>query len=235
MKEFLAVRGIAFQSVNVLEDDGLAQLRALGARSVPIVAKGEKFVFAQVIKDVVEFLELTEDTAPELSPAELMARYEGVMSAAIANTRQMPNESLQKVLPNRPRSYRVLMHHAFQIPTEFLDALAEKRPLEYEKLVGPPPADMVTSEDIASFGDAVQARFVEWWAGHGHSLDYSKPFEAYFGTTTLHEMLERTVWHSTQHVRQVQDLLAREGVEPEMPLGPEAIEKLPLTEKIWDE
>ena len=41
MKEFLAVRGIAFESINVLEDDGgMDKLRALGARSVPILTAG---------------------------------------------------------------------------------------------------------------------------------------------------------------------------------------------------
>ena len=56
MKEFLSVRGIEFESVNVLEDGGMDKLRALGARSIPIVARDGKFVFAQVIKDVVDFL-----------------------------------------------------------------------------------------------------------------------------------------------------------------------------------
>ena len=57
MKEYLSVRGIEFESVNVLDSTAaMAELRSLGARSVPVVAKGRDFVFAQVIKDVVEFL-----------------------------------------------------------------------------------------------------------------------------------------------------------------------------------
>ncbi len=232
----MAVRGIAFESINVLEDEGgMDKLRALGARSIPIVAKDGKFVFAQVIKDVVEFLELNEDTGPKLSPAQLAERYDRVLTAAVASVRQMPDDALEKELPNRPRSYRVLMHHMFQIPTEFLDSLAEQRVLAYEKLVAAPPATMTTSGDIADFGAALQQRFIAWWRDEGQSLDYGKPFEAYFGTTTLHEMLERTVWHSTQHVRQVQNLLEQQGIQPDDKLGPEAIEDLPLTEKVWDE
>ena len=46
----------------------MEDLKRLGAKSVPVVSKGDKFVFAQVIRDVVEFLELDEDPAPELSP-----------------------------------------------------------------------------------------------------------------------------------------------------------------------
>lgn len=235
MKEFLAVRGIAFESVNVLEDGGLDKLRAVGARSVPVVARAGKFVFAQVIKDVVEFLELDENTGPALSPAALAARYDQVLTAAVASVRQMPDSALGNMLPNRPRSWRVLMHHMFQIPTEFLDSLGQGRPLAYENLVAAPPKDMTTSAEIADFGEALHGRFNTWWQDSGSGLEYSAPYEAYFGTTTLHEMFERTVWHSTQHVRQVQSLLEREGIAPAMPLGLQVIEGLPLTEKVWDE
>ena len=48
-------------------------------------------------------------------------------------------------------------------------------------------------------------------------------------------MFERTVWHSTQHVRQVQSLLEQEGIAPTDMLGLDVIEGLPLTEKVWDE
>jgi glutaredoxin len=42
MKEFLIKRGVAFVSVNVLENkDAFAELAALGIRSVPIVRRGQ--------------------------------------------------------------------------------------------------------------------------------------------------------------------------------------------------
>jgi hypothetical protein len=68
----------------VLADEGgLEELRRLGARSVPVVSRGDQFVFAQVISDVVEFLGLDEKTGPALSPAELHARYDHVLATAI--------------------------------------------------------------------------------------------------------------------------------------------------------
>ena len=158
-----------------------------------------------------------------------------MLTAAVATVRQMPDGALANTLPNRPRSWRVLMHHVFQIPTEFLDALAEDRVLAYENLVAGPPADMATSAAIAAFGEALRRRFADWWREGGRDLDFSRPFHAYFGETTLHEMFERTVWHSTQHVRQVQSLLQQAGIAPDDPLGPEAIRGLPLTDRVWDE
>ena len=212
----------------------MAKLQALGARSVPVVSKGDKFVFAQVIKDVVDFLELEDDTAPELPPEALAARYDGILETAVRLTRQMPDARLEDELPNRPRSWRVLMHHVFQIPVAFLDMEETGETLTYETMVAPPPDDMTTSADIARFGEAVRARFQDWWAG-ANGGDFSGDVPTYFGATSRHEMLERTVWHSTQHVRQVASLLQQAGVTPDRPLTAADIENLPLTDAVWDE
>jgi hypothetical protein len=212
----------------------MAQLRALGARSVPIVSRGQEYVFAQVISDVVNFLELDEETGPVLSPEALTARLSKNLLAAIRFVRQMPDTELERELPNRPRSWRVLMHHVFQIPVAFLEFEESGKVMEYQNLVAPPPEDMVTSESIAAFGETVLARFDNWSARVvGESFSHNVP--TYFGETSRHELLERTVWHSTQHTRQVASLLEQAGVDADRPLGPADIEGLPLTDTIWDE
>lgn len=215
------------------DDAGMQALRSLGARSVPIVSRGKDFVYAQVIKDVVDFLGLADDTLPELSPAALVERYRDILDHAISLVGQMPDDCLERELPNRPRSWRVLMHHVFQIPTTFMDLEMDGKPFAYDALVAPPPEDMRRSADVAAFGESVKARFEGWWAAQRDS-DFTRPTEVYFGTTTRHELLERTVWHSTQHVRQVTALLEEAGVTPENPLTPAHVEGLPLTEKVWD-
>ena len=59
----------------MLEDAaGLAELRRLGARSVPVLSRGDEWVFAQNIAHVVKFLGLNEATGPVLSPSQLMER-----------------------------------------------------------------------------------------------------------------------------------------------------------------
>ena len=209
-------------------------MRALGARSVPIVSRGGKFVSAQVIRDVVEFLDLEEDTAPTLSPAELAARYQVVLGKARQLVAQMPDEALTRELPNRPRSWRVLMHHVFQIPTAFLDMQDTGVSMTYEAMVAPPPEDMQTSAQIAAFGAEVAERFERWWAA-SENESFTGQVPTYFGGTTRHEMLERVVWHSTQHVRQVASLLEQAGLEPVAPLTADDLADLPLTPHIWDE
>ena len=212
----------------------MEELRRIGARNVPVVSRGKKFVFAQVIRDVVDFLELEDDTTPELSPEKLAQRYDYILETAIRLIRQMPDDRLHDELPNRPRSWRGLMHHVFQIPIAFLDMEEKGETLTYETMIAPPPENLITSADIADFGEVVRKRFKIWWK-EAEGKDFSGDVPTYFGSTSRHEMLERTVWHSTQHVRQVHSLLEQAGVIPDQPLTREDIQGLPLTEKVWDE
>ena len=199
-----------------------------------MVARGDRFVFAQVIKDVVDFLELPDDTAPELSPAVLATRLDRILGTAVRLTRQMPDARLEDLLPNRPRSWRVLMHHVFQIPIAYLDMEEQGSTLTYENLTAPPPDDMCTSAAVAGHGEAVRARFAAWW-DRATDEDFSGRVPTYFGGTTRHEMLERTVWHTAQHVRQVASLLEQAGVAPDRPLTTDDLQGLPLTDTVWDE
>ena len=80
----------------------------------------------------------------------------------------------------------------------------------------------------------VRGRFQDWWKG-AEGQDFSTDVPIYFGTTSRHEMLERTVWHSTQHTRQLASLLEQAGVTPDRPLARDDIRGLPLTETVWDE
>ena len=213
-------------------DEAIAEMQRLGARSIPIVSKGDKFVFAQVLQEVVDFLGIEEDTGPQLTPTELCERYLSILDKAIAQTRLMPDAHLGKELPNRPRSWLVLMHHLFQIPVAFLDMEDTGETLTYEKLVEAPPADMKSAEEIATFGEQVKARFAAWF-DKVKSEDFKGKVPTYFGGTTRHEMLERTVWHSTQHVRQVGALLGEVGITPSDPVTMTDVQGLPLTDKVW--
>jgi hypothetical protein len=220
--------------VNVLESpEGLSELRRLGARSVPVVSRGDRWVFAQVIKNVVTFLGLSDDTGPQLSPDQLGERYDRILETAIRLVRQVHDANLNRQLPNRPRSWRVLMHHIFQIPTAFLDSEDLGEPFSYENMVAPPPNNLRTSEDIARFGEAVCARFVRW-RERSKGGDFSRQVRTYFGEATRHEMLERTAWHSAQHIRQLTSLIEAAGITPDRPLTGEDLRGLPLPDKIWD-
>ncbi|HUN68159.1 MAG TPA: DinB family protein [Burkholderiales bacterium] len=186
------------------------------------------------MSEVIAFLGLGEAGGPVLAPAALAARADVVLATAARLVRQFPDSALENVLPNRPRSWRVLAHHVFQIPVAFLEMEEKGTRLEYEVMTAAPPEDMRTGASIAAFGEAVRQRFAAWWARTA-AADFTQPVETYFGGTSRHEMLERTVWHSAQHVRQLATLLESIGVAPDQPLGAAEIRGLPLTDKVWDE
>jgi hypothetical protein len=234
VREFLSSRAVDFDSINVLEDeDGLADLRRLGARSVPVVSRGDEFVFAQSIRDVVAFLGLDAAPGQELSPRQLIEKLDLILGAAQRYALQMPESELERELPNRPRSYRALLFHIFRIPEAFVEMTGGER-LTYEMLVAPPPPDLRTTSDLAAYGEGVRRSVLAWW----NDLDdqsCSELVPTYYGVQPLHEVLERTVWHSCQHVRQLVSLLERLDIHPDQPLTAADLAGLPLPNEVWDE
>ncbi len=206
------------------------QLRALGARSVPVVSRGKEFVFAQAISDVVAFLRLDEDVGPALSMPELAATLDMVLAAAVRFIAQMPDERLGDKLPGRDRTYRVLFHHIFNIAEATISALESGSPVAYEALTALPPDDMRTVADIVAYGEGVRARVARWWDA-GPKPD---PVDTYYGLHPLHEVFERTVWHPAQHVRQLMLIHEMLGIETARPLSGEDFRGLPLPEQVWD-
>ena len=217
----------------MLEDAaGLDDLRRLGARSVPVLSRGDAFVYAQNIGHVVKFLGLQEATGPALSPAQLIDRLDRFLTAAQRFIQQMPDDRLTVEVPNRPRTYRVLGHHLFRIPDTFLEVAAGAA-LAYESLTASPPADMQTTAAIAAYGADVHRRLLAWWDAKADKSG-RETVQTYYGPQMLHEFLERTTWHCGQHVRQWMMLLRMAGIEPDRPLVEADFASLPMPREVWD-
>ncbi|MGH8765229.1 MAG: glutaredoxin domain-containing protein [Burkholderiales bacterium] len=234
-KEFLTRNGVDYESINVHGSAaGMEELRKLGARSVPIVARGGEFVFAQTLTDVIKFLGLDVRQQERLSPEALMLKLDLVLTAAARYIRQIPAAELEKPFRNRNRPIRVLAHHVFRIVEGFLDSMDDGKLLTYERIMQDMPPSMKTGEEIARHGESVLARAQRWWAAYPDK-SCQRPMEAYFGTHPVHVVLERTVWHPAQHVRQLMLILESLGIAPERPLSAADLAGLPLPEKAWDE
>jgi hypothetical protein len=217
----------------VLEDPtGLDELRRLGARSVPVLSRGDDFVFAQNLGHVVKFLGLNERTGPVLSPDQLIRRLDRFLDAAIRMIPQMPDAKLSTEVPNRPRSYRVLGHHIFRVPETFLE-VAHGATLSYGGLTSLPPDSMQTTADIVAYGSDVRQRLAAWWAAKTDKSGRD-PVQTYYGPQILHEYLERTTWHVGQHVRQWDMLLGMAGIAADHPPGATDFADLPMPAQVWD-
>lgn len=217
----------------MLEDPaGLDELRRLGARSVPVLSRGDDYVFAQNIGHVVKFLGLSEATGPVLSPDQLIHRLDHFLDAAIRMIPQMPDARLATEVPNRPRSYRVLGHHIFRIAETFLE-VANGAKLEYAGLTSTPPDTMQTTADIVAYGADVRQRLAKWWASKP-DRSARETVQTYYGPQMLHEYMERSTWHVGQHVRQWNMLLGMAGIAADRPPDGADFADLPMPSQVWD-
>ena len=234
-KEFLTRHGVDYESINVHGNEAaMRALHELGARSVPVVARGGKFVFAQSLADVVRFLGLDIRLHDKLEPQELVDKLDLVLAAAARYVRQIPPEKLEQPFRNRNRPIRMLAHHVFRIPEAFVEAMRDRRELTYELIMQPPGDAMRTTEDLARYGEGVRAAVRQWWKSYPDS-SCGQMMDTYFGRHRVHEVLERSAWHPAQHARQLMLLLDELGIEPEGRLTAEDLAGLPLPEKAWDD
>jgi hypothetical protein len=58
--------------------------------------------------------------------------------------------------------------------------------------------------------------------------------QTYYGQQTRHQLLERSTWHSAQHVRQLIFILERYGIAPDRPLVAEDLAGLPLPQRLFE-
>lgn len=217
--------------MNVLEDpDGLSELQRLGVRSVPVLSRGDKYVFGQSTKQIVDFLGLSEKSGPELPTDELARRVDKFMGAALELIPLMPYDRLDTHVPGRPRSYRTLGFHLFRVVDAFIGA-NEGTPLAPAMFREEPAVD-ADAASLVAYGGKVRQRFRDWWS-KGDTAP-GKALETYYGPQTLHELMERTTWHAGQHVRQYMMLLEKEGIAHHRPLVEADFAKLPMPRNVWD-
>ncbi len=234
-KEFLTRHNVPFLSRNVLEDEGaFDELAVFGLRQVPIVTRGGRYANGQVLRDVAAISGIPWGDSKVLPVQELRERQAIILSTAERLLAPLPEDALQRQLPRRPRSYADLAFHIFNIPDAVLEHEAGQ-PLTFDSYMRVPGSEMQRREALLAYGADVRRRLAEWFAANEASRDWSARADVYYGEQTLHEYLERTVWHSGQHVRQLAWVLEGLGIPPSRPLGREIFDGLPMPEKVWDD
>ena len=220
--------------VDVLnEPGGRERLLRLGARSVPVVAKGDRFVFGQLLEHVAEFVGIAGTGQEKLPVEQLVPKLRVILEVAQRLMAQVPNERInERVIPTRDRPIRLLGHHIFRVAESFLEAWDGA---EYTaRFASVPPADDIqTVQQIVAYGEAVRAEFDAWWEGV-QDKSCRKTLATFFGPCSAHDLLERSAWHSAQHCRQLADVLERFGIAPDRRMSQELLAGLPLPERLYD-
>ncbi len=214
---------------------GQEQLLRFGARAVPVLARGEQYIYCQNIDDVAEFVGLEGSGDTPLPPATLVRKWENVLRAAQRYIRQIPDHRLsERVIDNRDRSIRLMAHHIFRIGEAFLETVIDG--VEYRvSNANVPPADgtCVTGAQIAQYGDGILQRLENWW-NQLEDISCSQRIRTFYGTPPAHQLLERSTWHSAQHTRQLIAVLERFGIEPDGRITSDDLAGLPLPDGLWE-
>jgi len=204
-------------------------------RNVPVVAKGENYVFGQNLEDVAEFVGLQGTGHIPLPPDQLIKKWVLVLRSLQRYVRQMPTERInENVIDNRQRSIRLLAHHAFRIAEAYLDTA--ENGVEYSighANVPPKDGTFLTGTEIAGYGEKVIARLQKWWDGlPDKSLAWKT--KTYYGMQPMSMVFERSTWHSAQHARQLIHVLERMGITPDGKLTSQDLAGLPLPERLFE-
>jgi hypothetical protein len=214
---------------------GRERLLKLGPSTVPVLTQGDQYIFCQNLEDVAEFVGLQGSGHVPLPPAALIAKWTAVLRAAQRYVRQLPTERLgERAIDNRDRSIRLLSHHIFRIGEAFLDTAIDD--VEYRvnnANVRPQDGTYNTGEAIARYGDSVIERLETWWTKLADKSCRQK-IKTFYGTPPMHQLFERSTWHSAQHTRQLMAILERFNMEPDGRLNAEDLAGLPLPEGLWE-
>jgi hypothetical protein len=103
------------------------------------------------------------------------------------------------------------------------------------QLANVPPREgtYTTGAEIASYGDAIIKLIENWWSQLDDKSCQQK-IKTFYGTPPMHQLFERSTWHSAQHTRQMIAILDRFGIAPDGRLTPKDLAGLPLPEGIWE-
>jgi hypothetical protein len=227
---------VDFEAVDVLNDpNGRERLLAFGVRNVPVVARGTQFVFGQNLEDVAEFVGMQTGHTP-LPPDQLIQKWIKVLRTAQVLIRQIPDDKItDRVIDNRDRSLRLLCHHVFRIGEAFLESATDGKEYAVQHANVPPKdGTFMTGREIAAYGDTVIAKLEKWWAGLADKSCTEK-MATFYGMQPMHQLFERSTWHSAQHVRQLTHVLEdRFKIEPQTRLTPQDVAGLPLPERLFE-
>jgi glutaredoxin/uncharacterized damage-inducible protein DinB len=233
VKEFLTGKGVPFESVNVATNPAaMKYLTSLGIRSIPVVVRDQEYTFAQSLDDVAKFVGI-DHAADYLPPEVLMARWKKIMEIASHAISKLPASALdQQPKPPRTRTVRDVAYHIFQVPDAYLQVVIDG--LEDWTVVAnidaPPDIDI---PGILAYADDKKRRVAQWWDAL-EDKSCKQSLKMFYGVHSMHSFLERSVWHTAQHTRQLLWWCKEGGIPVEQQLTEEILQGLPVPKGLWE-
>ncbi|TBY59750.1 hypothetical protein E0H39_25650 [Rhizobium leguminosarum bv. viciae] len=230
VKEFISEHGLAFESLNVLErPEAMEEVTRAGLRGVPAVRRANTYAYAQSLDDVAALLGVANKHT-KLSCDVLFSRWDDILEKTRAIVAAFDADVLQRpVIPQRDRTIRELCVHTFQVAESFLRQVADDT-IDARAIYLDPRPDIQTRADMLSYVDDVRCEYRNTFipANSSAKPDY---LNTHYGQQPFAQVLERGLWHTAQHARQLDHVAAGIGFELQIPqalyLG------LPIPNRLW--
>jgi hypothetical protein len=152
-----------------------------------------------------------------------------VLAATQRAIRQVPREHLGMKYPGRDRTVRQLAFHVFRVAASFADT-REQGHLDGAWFEENAPGEMADGEAVASYGETVRQRLRAYFTRPGWC---DGQVSTYYGPQSAPEFMERTTWHTAQHLRQIYWFLDEMRVAKDAPLTDADLEGLPFPKEVW--
>jgi hypothetical protein len=221
---------VGFTEVDVeARPEARAELERLGVPLLPAVVVGERAVYGWNPTAVAELVGVRYADGPRLSVPELARRLDRVLATGARAMAVAGPAHLALRHPQRDRTLRQLGYHVFRLSLAFREAMIERR-LPAAWLKEAAPAALADGPAIARYGESVRDALRAWLARPDAAAGV---VETDYGPQDGHALLERTVWHAAQHVRQLYALLTTAGVDPGEALTEADLADLPLPRALW--
>jgi glutaredoxin len=203
VKEYLSTHGIAYHSRNIQADPtAIADLAAMGLRRVPVVEKAGNWADGQALGDVAKLCGIAFSATKPLSVDVLAQRLEAILSEAIRAGQELDPKALTQKIPDGDRSYADLYYHVFSVSEIFLEHDAGV-PVVFESYSRVPQSGHANLEDLLAYGLDVSRRVSSWFKEKLQGYAWDAQADVYYDTQSNRQFLERTTWHTGQHLRQI--------------------------------
>jgi hypothetical protein len=221
---------VKFEGIDVAAEPARrGDLARLGISLVPATVVGDRFVHGWNPEALAELVGIQYDEGERLSPDELARRLDRILAANQRAVRQIPREHLGMKHPDRDRSVRELGFHIFRLGAAFVDC-REQGQYPEAWIVEQPSAGLDDGEALARYGQEVRDRLTAWFRRPGWC---DGTVHTYYGSQPASDLMERTTWHTAQHLRQMYWFLERMGVKAEAPLTEADFKGLPIPKGVW--
>lgn len=213
--------------MNVRDDAArLDELRELGFDVVPVVAWHCKAAHGVDLQQVANLVGLPYEARPELQPVELKQRQIELLGTLANWLDAIPPTAHQIQVPGRDRTIWSLIEHTCEIACVYRRVASQNTP--FDAIAA--DAEVTGSATPAAIKDTINTLQLEL---SDEAFNYDQLLDTYFGTASLHYILERSTWHIAQHLRQLESLLKQENVAIR-PVDPSLFDGLPMPKEVWD-